>query len=183
MISESMKKKYFDRWTDSSYGDDVVTTSIGYNYIDNQEDYEMQLWYLEDPTNKTREQEKFGYSTYKLRIRKDACMYITDHEIKEYDLIIDEKHFILWTNSFVHLVKALRKFYPQSVDELKMVETDSFVNKMRDILQNFCTQNNLPQYDPDDLLYGEYEGKRIPLTEKQKSFLISFTSLWDKGEV
>tara|TARA_R100000654_G_C2684915_1_gene127799 strand:+ start:1597 stop:2148 length:552 start_codon:yes stop_codon:yes gene_type:complete len=183
MISESMKKKYFDRWTDSSYGDDVVTTSIGYNYIDNQEDYEMQLWYLEDPTNKTREQEKFGYSTYKLRIRKDACMYITDHEIKEYDLIIDEKHFILWTNSFVHLVKALRKFYPQSVDELKMVETDSFVNKMRDILQNFCTQNNLPQYDPDDLLYGEYEGKRIPLTEKQKSFLISFISLWDKGEV
>ena len=183
MISESMKKKYFDRWTDSSYGDDVVTTSIGYNYIDNQEDYEMQLWYLEDPTNKTREQEKFGYSTYKLRIRRDACMYITDHEIKEYDLIIDEKHFILWTNSFVHLVKALRKFYPQSVDELKMVETDSFVNKMRDILQNFCTQNNLPQYDPDDLLYGEYEGKRIPLTEKQKSFLISFTSLWDKGEV
>ena len=178
-----MKKKYFDRWTDSSYGDDVVTTSIGYNYIDNQEDYEMQLWYLEDPTNKTREQEKFGYSTYKLRIRRDACMYITDHEIKEYDLIIDEKHFILWTNSFVHLVKALRKFYPQSVDELKMVETDSFVNKMRDILQNFCTQNNLPQYDPDDLLYGEYEGKRIPLTEKQKSFLISFTSLWDKGEV
>ena len=110
-------------------------------------------------------------------------MYITDHEIKEYDLIIDEKHFILWTNSFVHLVKALRKFYPQSVDELKMVETDSFVNKMRDILQNFCTQNNLPQYDPDDLLYGEYEGKRIPLTEKQKSFLISFISLWDKGEV
>ena len=183
MISESMKKKYFDRWTDSSYDDDVVTTSIGYNYIDNQEDYEMQLWYLEDPTNKTREQEKFGYSTYKLRIRRDACMYITDHEIKEYDLIIDEKHFILWTNSFVHLVKALRKFYPQSVDELKMVETDSFVNKMRDILQNFCTQNNLPQYDPDDLLYGEYEGKRIPLTEKQKSFLISFTSLWDKGEV
>ena len=38
MISESMKKKYFDRWTDSSYGNDVITTSIGYNYIDEKED-------------------------------------------------------------------------------------------------------------------------------------------------
>ena len=46
MISESMKKKYFDRWTDSSYGNDVITTSIGYNYIDNQEDCDAPcLWY------------------------------------------------------------------------------------------------------------------------------------------
>ena len=79
MISESMKKKYFDRWTDSSYGDDVVTTSIGYNYIDNQEDYEMQLWYLEDPTNKTKEQESLG--VYSLSMRKDVV------SVRDTDLI------------------------------------------------------------------------------------------------
>ena len=179
MISEHLMKKYFDRWTNSSYGDDVVTTSIGYNYIDNQEDYEMQLWYLEDPTNKTREQEKFGYSTYRLRIRRDACMYITDHEIKEYDLVSDDKHFTLWTNSFVHLVRALRKFYPESVNELKIVETDSFIKQMSNILRNFCTQNNLPQYDPDDLLYDT----KISLTNKQQDFLFSYKNLWNKGEV
>ena len=179
MISEHLMKKYFDRWTNSSYGDDVVTTSIGYNYIDNQEDYEMQLWYLEDPTNKTREQEKFGYSTYRLRIRRDACMYITDHEIKEYDLVSDDKHFTLWTNDFDVLMKALRKFYPLSVDELKIVETDSFIKQMSNILRNFCTQNNLPQYDPDDLLYDT----KISLTNKQQDFLFSYKNLWKKGEV
>ena len=179
MISESMMKKYFDRWTDSSYGDDVVTTSIGYNYIDNQEDYEMQLWYLEDPTNKTREQEKFGYSTYTLRIRRDACMYITDHEIKEYDLVSDDKHFTLWTNSFVHLVRALRKFYPESVDDLPLVDSDSFIKQMSNILQNFCTKNNLPQYDPDDLMYDT----KISLTKKQRRFLISYKDLWEDGGV
>ena len=183
MISEHLMKKYFDRWTNSSYGNDVITTSIGYNYINEKEDYEMQLWYLEDPTNKTREQEKFGYSTYKLRIRRDACMYITDHEIKEYDLVIDDKHFILWTNSFVHLMRVLRKFYPESVDDLPLVDSDSFIKQMSNILQNFCTKNNLPQYDPDDLLYGEYEGKRIPLTDKQKTFLYDYKSLWNKGGV
>ena len=173
-----MKKKYFDRWTDSSYGDDVVTTSIGYNYIDNQEDYEMQLWYLEDPTNKTREQQKFGYSTYRLRIRKDV-FEVTEQEMKEYDLVSDDNHFTLWTNSFVHLVKALRKFYPESVDELKIVETDSFIKQMSNILRNFCTQNNLPQYDPDDLLYDP----KISLTNKQQDFLFSYKNLWNKGEV
>ena len=75
MISESMKKKYFDRWTDSSYGNDVITTSIGYNYTDEKEDYEMQLWYLEDPTNKTREQEKFGYSTYTTFLFKNFSLF------------------------------------------------------------------------------------------------------------
>ena len=179
MISESMKKKYFDRWTDSSYDDDVVTTSIGYNYIDNQEDYEMQLWYLEDPTNKTREQEKFGYSTYKLRIRRDACMYITDHEMKEYDLVIDDKYFTLWTNSFVHLVRALRKFYPESVDDLPLVDSDSFIEQMSNILRNFCTKNDLPQYDPDDLMYDT----KISLTKKQRRFLISYKDLWEDGGV
>ena len=39
MISKSMMKKYFDRWTDSSYSNDVITTSIGYNYIDEKEDF------------------------------------------------------------------------------------------------------------------------------------------------
>ena len=179
MISEHLMKKYFDRWTNSSYGDDVVTTSIGYNYIDNQEDYEMQLWYLEDPTNKTREQEKFGYSTYRLRIRRDACMYITDHEIKEYDLVSDDKHFTLWTNSFVHLVRALRKFYPESVDDLPLVDSDSFIKQMSNILQNFCTKNNLPQYDPDDLMYDT----KISLTKKQRRFLISYKDLWEDGGV
>ena len=179
MISEYLMKKYFDRWTNSSYGDDVVTTSIGYNYIDNQEDYEMQLWYLEDPTNKTREQEKFGYSTYTLRIRRDACMYITDHEIKEYDLVSDDKHFTLWTNSFVHLVRALRKFYPESVDDLPLVDSDSFIKQMSNILQNFCTKNNLPQYDPDDLMYDT----KISLTKKQRRFLISYKDLWEDGGV
>ena len=179
MISESMKKKYFDRWTDSSYGDDVVTTSIGYNYIDNQEDYEMQLWYLEDPTNKTREQEKFGYSTYTLRIRRDACMYITDHEMKEYDLVSDDKYFTLWTNSFVHLVRALRKFYPESVDDLPLVDSDSFIEQMSNILRNFCTKNNLPQNDPDDLLFDT----KISLTKKQRRFLISYKDLWEDGGV
>ena len=182
MISESMMKKYFDRWTNSSYGDDVVTTSIGYNYIDNQEDYEMQLWYLEDPTNKTKEQEKFGYSTYTLRIRKDVCE-VTEQEMKEYDLVSDDKHFILWTNSFVHLVRALRKFYPSSVDDLPLVDSDNFIKQMSNILQNFCTKNNLPQHCAEDLLYGLKDGERIPLTEKQKEFLISFISLWNKGEV
>ena len=179
MISEYLMKKYFDRWTNSSYGDDVVTTSIGYNYIDNQEDYEMQLWYLEDPTNKTREQEKFGYSTYTLRIRRDACMYITDHEIKEYDLVSDDKHFTLWTNSFVHLVRVLRKFYPESVDDLPLVDSDSFIKQMSNILQNFCTKNNLPQYDPDDLMYDT----KISLTKKQRRFLISYKDLWEDGGV
>ena len=179
MISEYLMKKYFDRWTNSSYGDDVVTTSIGYNYIEDQEDYEMQLWYLQDPTNKTREQQKFGYSTYRLRIRRDACMYITDHEMKEYDLVIDDKHFILWTNDFDVLMKTLRKFYPESVDELKIVETDSFIKQMSNILRNFCTKNNLPNYDPDDLLYDP----KISLTNKQQDFLFSYKNLWNKGEV
>ena len=182
MISEHLKKKYFDRWTDSSYGDDVVTTSIGYNYIDHQEDYEMQLWYLEDPTIKTREQKKFGYSTYKLRIRKEVCA-VTEQEMKDYDLVSEEKYLILWTNSFVHLMRALRKFYPSSVDDLPLVEQDSFIKQMSNILQNFCIQNHLPQYDPDDLLYGEYKGKRIPLTEKQKNFLYNYKSLWKDGGV
>ena len=79
MISESMKKKYFDRWTDSSYGNDVITTSIGYNYIDEKEDYEMQLWYLEDPTNKTKEQESLG--VYSLSMRKDVV------SVRDTDLI------------------------------------------------------------------------------------------------
>ena len=178
MISESMKKKYFDRWTDSSYGDDVVTTSIGYNYIDNQEDYEMQLWYLEDPTNKTREQQKFGYSTYKLRIRKDVCE-VTEQEMKEYDLVSDDKHFILWTNDFDALMTVLRKFYPESVDDLPLVDSDSFIKQMSNILQNFCTKNNLPQYDPDDLMYDT----KISLTKKQRRFLISYKDLWEEGEV
>ncbi len=182
MISEHLKKKYFDRWTDSSYGDDVVTTSIGYNYIDHQEDYEMQLWYLEDPTIKTREQKKFGYSTYKLRIRKEVCA-VTEQEMKDYDLVSEEKYLILWTNSFVHLMRALRKFYPSSVDDLPLVEQDSFIKQMSNILQNFCIQNHLPQYDPDDLLYGQRKGVRIPLTEKQRNFLISFSSLWERGGV
>ena len=182
MISEHLKKKYFDRWTDSSYGDDVVTTSIGYNYIDHQEDYEMQLWYLEDPTIKTREQKKFGYSTYKLRIRKEVCA-VTEQEMKDYDLVSEEKYLILWTNSFVHLMRALRKFYPSSVDDLPLVEQDSFIKQMSNILQNFCIQNHLPQYDPDDLLYGEYKGKRIPLTDKQKTFLYNYKSLWKDGGV
>lgn len=180
MISKSMMKKYFDRWTDSSYSNDVITTSIGYNYIDEKEDYEMQLYYLEDPTNKTKEQESLG--VYSLLMRKDSVV-ISGGTSNPYDIVESNEHFEYHTDSFVHLIKVLRKFYPQSVDELKMVKTDSFVNKMRDILQNFCTQNNLPQYDPNDLLYGEYKGKRIPLTEKQRDFLISFISLWERGEV
>ena len=179
MISESMMKKYFDRWTDSSYGDDVVTTSIGYNYIDHQEDYEMQLWYLEDPTIKTREQKKFGYSTYKLRIRKEVCA-VTEQEMKDYDLVSDEKYFTLWTNSFVHLMRVLRKFYPESVDdELPLVDSDSFIEQMSNILRNFCTKNNLPQNDPDDLLFDT----KISLTKKQRRFLISYKDLWEDGGV
>jgi len=157
MISESMKKKYFDRWT---------------------EDYEMQLWYLEDPTNKTREQEKFGYSTYTLRIRRDVCE-VTEQEMKEYDLVSDDKYFTLWTNSFVHLVRALRKFYPESVDDLPLVDSDSFIKQMSNILQNFCTKNDLPQYDPDDLMYDT----KISLTKKQRRFLISYKDLWEDGGV
>ena len=178
MISEHLMKKYFDRWTNSSYDDDVVTTSIGYNYIDNQEDYEMQLYYLEDPTKKTREQQKFGYSTYKLRIRKDVCE-VTEQEMKEYDLVSDDKHFILWTNDFDALMTVLRKFYPESVDDLPLVDSDSFIKQMSNILQNFCTKNNLPQYDPDDLMYDT----KISLTKKQRRFLISYKDLWEEGEV
>jgi len=180
MISESMKKKYFDRWTDSSYGNDVITTSIGYNYIDEKEDYEMQLWYLEDPTNKTKEQESLG--VYSLSMRKDSVV-ISGGTSNPYDIIESDNHFEYHTDSFVHLIKVLRKFYPQSVDELKMVETDSFIKQMSNILQNFCTRNNLPQHCAEDLLYGLKDGERIPLTEKQKEFLISFISLWNKGEV
>ena len=40
-------KKYFDRWTNSSYGDDVVTTSIGYNYTDEKEDYDITLQHIQ----------------------------------------------------------------------------------------------------------------------------------------
>ena len=180
MISESMKKKYFDRWTDSSYGNDVITTSIGYNYIDEKEDYEMQLWYLEDPTNKTKEQESLG--VYSLSMRKDSVV-ISGGTSNPYDIIESDNHFEYHTDSFVHLIKVLRKFYPQSVDELKMVETDSFIKQMSNILQNFCTRNNLPQHCAEDLLYGLKDGERIPLTEKQRNFLISFISLWNKGEV
>ena len=180
MISESMKKKYFDRWTDSSYGNDVITTSIGYNYIDEKEDYEMQLWYLEDPTNKTKEQESLG--VYSLSMRKDSVV-INGGTSNPYDIIESDNHFEYHTDSFVHLIKVLRKFYPQSVDELKMVETDSFIKQMSNILQNFCTRNNLPQHCAEDLLYGLKDGERIPLTEKQRNFLISFISLWNKGEV
>ena len=178
MISEHLKKKYFDRWTNSSYGEDVVTTSIGYNYIDNQEDYEMQLWYLEDPTNKTREQQKFGYSTYKLRIRKDVCE-VTEQEMKEYDLVSDDKHFILWTNDFDALMTVLRKFYPESLQNLPTVEVDSFIKQMSNILRNFCKKNDLPKYDPDDLLYDT----KISLTRKQRRFLISYKGLWEDGGV
>ena len=182
MISESMKKKYFDRWTDSSYGDDVVTTSIGYNYIEDQEDYEMQLWYLDDPTKKNEEQKKLGSKIYSLSMRKDSVT-VTDKDLIVYDVVESDKHFEHHTDSFVHLMTVLRKFYPESVDDLPLVDKDSFINQMRDVLQNFCTQNNLPQYDPDDLLYGEYKGKRISLTDKQKNFLFSYKSLWNKGEV
>lgn len=180
MISESMKKKYFDRWTDSSYGNDVITTSIGYNYIDEKEDYEMQLYYLEDPTKKTKEQESLG--VYSLLMRKDSVV-ISGGTSNPYDIIESDDHFEYHTDSFVHLMRVLRKFYPCSVDELKMVETDSFIKQMSNILQNFCTRNNLPQHCAEDLLYGLKDGERIPLTDKQKSFLISFTSLWNKGEV
>ncbi len=180
MISESMKKKYFDRWTDSSYGNDVITTSIGYNYIDEKEDYEMQLYYLEDPTKKTKEQESLG--VYSLLMRKDSVV-ISGGTSNPYDIIESNEHFEYHTDSFIHLMKVLRKFYPQSVDELKMVETDSFIKQMSNILQNFCTQNNLPRHCAEDLLYGLKDGERIPLTNRQSKFLISFTSLWDKGEV
>jgi len=183
MISESMKKKYFDRWTDSSYGDDVVTTSIGYNYIDNQEDYEMQLWYLEDPTKKNEEQKKLGLGIYSLSMRKDSVT-VTEEDLKNYaELIEGDDHFSYYTDSFIHLMTILRKFYPDSVDELKLVDKDSFIEQMSNILQNFCTQNNLPRHCAEDLLYGLKDGERIPLTDRQSKFLISFTSLWDKGEV
>ena len=180
MISESMKKKYFDRWTDSSYGNDVITTSIGYNYIDEKEDYEMQLWYLEDPTNKTKEQESLG--VYSLSMRKDVVS-VRDTDLIDYDIVKSDEHFEYHTDSFVHLMRVLRKFYPNSVDDLPIVDRDSFIKQMSNILQNFCTQNNLPQYDPDDLLYGEYEGKRISLTRKQRSFLYDYKDLWNEGEV
>ena len=180
MISESMKKKYFDRWTDSSYGDDVVTTSIGYNYIDEKEDYEMQLRYLEDPTNKTKEQESLR--VYSLSMRKDVVS-VRDTELMDYDIVKSDEHFEYHTDSFIHLMTVLRKFYPNSVDNLPLVDSDSFIKQMSNILQNFCTQNNLPQYDPDDLLYGQRKGVRIPLTEKQRNFLISFSSLWERGGV
>ena len=177
MISEHLMKKYFDRWTNSSYGDDVVTTSIGYNYIENQEDYEMQLWYLEDPTNKTKEQESLG--VYSLSMRKDSVT-VTEEDLKNYaGLIEGDAHFSYYTDSFIHLMTILRKFYPESVNELKIVETDSFIKQMSNILRNFCTQNNLPQYDPDDLLYDP----KISLTNKQQDFLFSYKNLWNKGEV
>ena len=182
MISEHLKKKYFDRWTNSSYGNDVITTSIGYNYIDEKEDYEMQLWYLEDPTKKNEEQKKLGLKIYSLSMRKDSVT-VTDKDLIVYDVVESDKHFEYHTDSFIHLMTVLRKFYPESVDELKIVETDSFIKQMSNILQNFCTQNNLPQYDPDDLLYGEYEGKRISLTRKQRSFLYDYKDLWNEGEV
>ena len=105
MISESMKKKYFDRWTDSSYGNDVITTSIGYNYIDNQEDYEMQLYYLEDPTKKTKEQESLG--VYSLLMRKDSVV-ISGGTSNPYDIIESNEHFEYHTDSFIHLMKVLR---------------------------------------------------------------------------
>ena len=183
MISEHLMKKYFDRWTNSSYGDDVVTTSIGYNYIDNQEDYEMQLWYLEDPTKKNEEQKKLGLGIYSLSMRKDSVT-VTEEDLKNHaELIEGDDHFSYYTDSFINLMIILRKFYPDSVDELKLVKGDSFIEQMSNILQNFCTQNNLPQYDPDDLLYGEYEGKRISLTRKQRSFLYDYKDLWNEGEV
>ena len=180
MISESMKKKYFDRWTDSSYGNDVITTSIGYNYIDEKEDYEMQLWYLEDPTNKTKEQESLG--VYSLSMRKDVVS-VRDTDLIDYDIVKSDEHFEYHTDSFVHLMRVLRKFYPNSVDDLPIVDRDSFIKQMSNILQNFCTQNNLPRHCAEDLLYGLKDGERIPLTNRQSKFLISFTSLWDKGEV
>jgi CRISPR/Cas system-associated protein Cas5 (RAMP superfamily) len=182
MISESMMKKYFDRWTDSSYGDDVVTTSIGYNYIDEKEDYEMQLWYLEDPTKKNEEQKKLGLKIYSLSMRKDVVS-VRDTELIDYDIVKSDEHFEYHTDSFVHLMRVLRKFYPNSVDDLPIVDRDSFIKQMSNILQNFCTQNNLPQYDPDDLLYGQRKGVRIPLTEKQKNFLYNYKSLWKDGGV
>ena len=178
MISEHLKKKYFDRWTNSSYGNDVITTSIGYNYIDHQEDYEMQLWYLEDPTKKNEEQKKLGLKIYSLSMRKDSVT-VTDKDLIVYDVVESDKHFEYHTDSFIHLMTVLRKFYPESVDELKIVETDSFIKQMSNILQNFCTQNNLPQYDPDDLLCDT----KISLTNKQQNFLFSYKNLWNKGEV
>ena len=178
MISESMKKKYFDRWTDSSYGDDVVTTSIGYNYIDEKEDYEMQLRYLEDPTNKTKEQESLGLHIYSLSMRKDVVS-VRDTDLIDYDIVKSDEHFEYHTDSFVHLMRVLRKFYPNSVDDLPLVDTDSFIEQMSNILQNFCTKNNLPQQCADDLLYDT----KISLTRKQRRFLISYKDLWEDGGV
>jgi hypothetical protein len=111
-------------------------------------------------------------------MRKDSVT-ITDKDLIVYDVVESDKHFEHHTDSFVHLMTVLRKFYPESVDELKIVETDSFIKQMSNILQNFCTQNNLPQYDPDDLLCDT----KISLTDKQQNFLFSYKNLWNKGEV
>ena len=119
-----------------------------------------------------------NYKMSTLRIRKEVCA-VTEQEMKDYDLVSEEKHLTLWTNSFVHLIRALRKFYPESVDDLPLVEQDSFIKQMSNILQNFCIQNNLPQYDPDDLLCDT----KISLTNKQQDFLFSYKNLWNKGEV
>ena len=177
MISKSMMKKYFDRWTDSSYSNDVITTSIGYNYIDEKEDYEMQLYYLEDPTNKTKEQESLG--VYSLLMRKDSVV-ISGGTSNPYDIIESNEHFEYHTDSFIHLMKVLRKFYPDSVDEKRMTMERNFICDMSNILQDFCKFNNLPYKSADDLLYGKHE-KPISFTKKQRDFLISYISMWDRG--
>ena len=180
MISKSMMKKYFDRWTDSSYSNDVITTSIGYNYIDEKEDYEMQLWYLEDPTKKNEEQEKLGLGIYSLSMRKDSVT-VTKEDLKNHaELIEGDDHFAYYTDSFIHLMKVLRKFYPDSVDEKRMTMERNFICDMSNILQDFCKFNNLPYKSADDLLYGKHE-KPISFTEKQRDFLISYMSMWDRG--
>ena len=177
MISKSMMKKYFDRWTDSSYSNDVITTSIGYNYIDEKED--LQLWYLEDPTKKNEEQEKLGLGIYSLSMRKDSVV-ISGGTSNPYDIVESDDHFEYHTDSFVHLMKVLRKFYPDSVDEKRMTMERNFICDMSNILQDFCKFNNLPYKSADDLLYGNHE-KPISFTKKQRDFLISYMSMWDRG--
>ena len=116
-------------------------------------------------------------------MRKDSVT-VTEEDLKNYaELIEGDDHFSYYTDSFIHLMTILRKFYPDSVDELKLVKGDSFIEQMSNILQNFCTQNNLPRHCAEDLLYGLKDGERIPLTEKQRDFLVSFSSLWERGGV
>lgn len=119
-------EKIFNKWKNSSYGNDELQNSIAYNYDINCNDPEIQLWFMikEDIKYLYKDIKEGKIHKYSLAIRNPIKQFKKEDIIKygfsSFEIgKSDEGYQMLWTttNNYNELVEFLEKYYSHTLNK------------------------------------------------------------------